>query len=100
MERDVLKKEMSKLLDEKFAPVFSEIANLKSKVESMEETLEQKTYASLKMVAEDHLSLTKKLDEVGLTASGKVRLLVQINNLESDLKKAKEELLRADGPVI
>lgn len=65
---------------------------IKKKVTSIEMSLENETNRNIKIIAEGHLDLNRKLDEALKVDNEKERLLIRVNCLENELRKIKERL--------
>ncbi len=83
---------MSNLLDDKLKPIKDDIDTLEKKVTSIELTLENETNHGIKIIAEGHLDLSRKLDEALKVENEKEMLLLRVNHLENELKKVKERI--------
>ncbi len=77
-------------------PIRNEIKSieltLKNEIESIELTLENETNRNIKIIAEGHLDLSRKLDEALKVENEKEMLLLRVNHLENELRKVKERL--------
>lgn len=65
---------------------------IQQKITSIEMTLENETNRNIKIIAEGHLDLSRKLDEALKIDNEKEILLVRVNSLENELRKIKERL--------
>ncbi len=83
---------MSNLLDDKLKPIKDDIDTLEKKVTSIELTLENETNHGIKIIAEGHLDLSRKLDEALKVENEKEMLLLRVNHLENELRKVKERI--------
>mgnify|MGYP007067138850 CR=1 FL=1 len=83
---------MSNLLDDKLKPIKDDIDTLEKKVTSIELTLENETNHTIKIIAEGHLDLSRKLDEALKVENEKEMLLLRVNHLENELRKVKERI--------
>ncbi len=83
---------MSNLLDDKLKPIKDDIDTLEKKVTSIELTLENETNHGIKIIAEGHLGLSRKLDEALKVENEKEMLLLRVNHLENELRKVKERI--------
>ena len=59
---------------------------------SVELTLENETNRNIKIIAEGHLDLNRKLDEALKAENEKEMLLIRVNILENELRKVKERI--------
>ena len=83
---------MSNLLDDKLKPIKDDIDTLEKKVTSIELTLENETNHGIKIIAEGHPDLSRKLDEALKVENEKEMLLLRVNHLENELRKVKERI--------
>ena len=83
---------MSNLLDDKLKPIKDDIDTLEKKVTSIELTFENETNHGIKIIAEGHLDLSRKLDEALKVENEKEMLLLRVNHLENELRKVKERI--------
>lgn len=65
---------------------------IQQKITSIEMTLENETNRNIKIIAEGHLDLSRKLDETLKVDNEKEMLLIRVNSLENELRKIKERL--------
>ncbi|MEZ3486879.1 MAG: hypothetical protein K1W22_09910 [Lachnospiraceae bacterium] len=65
---------------------------LKNRAVRMELTLENETNPGIKIVAEGHLDLNRKLNDALRVESEKEMLLLRVNHLENEVRKVKEKL--------
>jgi ACT domain-containing protein len=70
----------------------TDIRDLKSRVSSIEMTLENETNRNIRIIAEGHADLSRKLDEALKVESEKELLLVRTNIMENDIRKIKDKL--------
>lgn len=64
---------------------------IKKDLKEIQLTLENETNRNIKIVAEGHLDLSRKLDEALKVENKKEMLLVRVNILESDVRRLKEK---------
>ncbi|MXP76768.1 hypothetical protein GN277_15665 [Lachnospiraceae bacterium WCA-9-b2] len=83
---------MSNLLDDKLKPIKDDIDTLEKKITSLELTLENETNHGIKIIAEGHLDLSRKLDQALKVENEKEILLLRVNHLENELRKVKERI--------
>lgn len=69
-----------------------EIKSIKSDVKALQLTLENETNKGIKIIAEGHLDLSRKLDEALKIENEKEMLKLRVNHLESEIKKIKAKL--------
>lgn len=65
---------------------------IKRDVRSIQLTLENETNRNIKIIAEGHLDLSRKLDEALKIENEKEMLLIRVNTLENELRKIKERI--------
>ncbi len=83
---------ISNLLDDKLKPIKDDIDTLEKKVTSIDLTLENETNRNIRIIAEGHLDLSRKLDEALKVENEKEILLLRVNHLENELRKVKERI--------
>ena len=74
--------------------ILDEIKDLKLAVKDIQLTLEEETNRNIKIIAEGHLDLSRKLDEALKVENEKEMLLLRLNSLEAEVKKLKERIER------
>ncbi|HJA94224.1 MAG TPA: hypothetical protein H9717_14125 [Candidatus Eisenbergiella merdipullorum] len=94
-ESDKESKTEIKALKEEMAEMRMEINDLKETVKRIELTLENETNRNIRIIAEGHLELSRKLDAVLQVENEKELLLVRVNTLESEVRKIKENMQTA-----
>jgi uncharacterized protein YoxC len=70
----------------------TDIQDLKGRVSGIEMTLENETNRNIRIIAEGHADLCRKLDEALKVESEKELLLVRTNIMENDIRKIKDKL--------
>lgn len=65
---------------------------IKREIKSIQLTLENETNRNIKIIAEGHLDLSRKLDEALKVENEKELLLIRVNTLENELRKVKERI--------
>ncbi len=83
---------MSNLLDDKLKPIKDDIDTLEKKITSLELTLENESNHGIKIIADGHLDLSRKLDQALKVENEKEMLLLRVNHLENELRKVKERI--------
>lgn len=61
-------------------------------IKSIQLTLENETNRNIKIIAEGHLDLSRKLDDALRVDNEKEMLLIRVNSLENELRKVKERI--------
>lgn len=74
--------------------ILDELGELKTEVKSIQLTLENETNRNIKIIAEGHLDLSRKLDEALKVDNEKEMLLIRVNVLENEVRKLKERIER------
>ena len=70
----------------------TDIQNLKSETREISLTLENETNRNIKIIAEGHLDLSRKLDKALTVENEKEMALIRINMMESEIRRIKEKL--------
>ena len=70
----------------------TDIRDLKSRVSSIEMTLENETNRNIRIIAEGHADLCRKLDEALKVENEKELLVVRTNIMENDIRKINDKL--------
>lgn len=65
---------------------------IKRDIKSIQLTLENETNRNIKIIAEGHLDLSRKLDDALKIENEKEMLLVRVNILENELRRVKERI--------
>lgn len=69
--------------------IIEELKKLNDKVTDIQLTLENETNKNIKIIAEGHLDLSRKLDEALKVDSEKEMLMIRVNRLENELRRLK-----------
>ena len=69
-----------------------DVSGLKRDVKRIELTLENETNKNIKVIAEGHLDLTRKLGEALKVENEREMLLLRMNVLENDVRSIKESI--------
>ena len=70
----------------------TDIQDLRGRVSDIEMTLENETNRNIRIIAEGHADLCRKLDEALKVENEKELLLVRTNIMENDIRKIKDKL--------
>ncbi len=70
----------------------TDIRDLRGRVSGIEMTLENETNRNIRIIAEGHADLCRKLDEALKVENEKELLLVRTNIMENDIRKIKDKL--------
>ena len=80
------------LSNEDLKAIESMLEPIKRDIKSIQLTLENETNRNIKIIAEGHLDLSRKLDDALKVENGKEMLLIRVNSLENELRKVKERI--------
>ena len=80
------------LTNEDLKAIESMLEPIKRDIKSIQLTLENETNRNIKIIAECHLDLSRKLDEALKVDNEKELLLIRVNHLENELRKVKERI--------
>lgn len=69
--------------------ILEELKKLNDKVTDIQLTLENETNKNIKIIAEGHLDLRRKLDEALKVDNEKEMLMIRVNRLENELRRLK-----------
>ena len=72
--------------------ILDRLDEMDRKITEIQLTLENETNRNIKIIAEGHLDLSRKLDEALKADNEKELLLLRVNRLESELIKIKQRL--------
>lgn len=72
--------------------ILEAIENLQNEVTSIKLTLENETNRNIKLIAEGHLDLSRKLDDAIKVNNEKELLIVRVNSLENEVRLLKERI--------
>ena len=86
-----LEKKVSNL-EGNYANLEENVVDIKKHVIGLESTLENVTNKNIRIIAEAHSILNRKLDDALKAENEKEMLLIRVNILENDMKKVKERL--------
>lgn len=76
-------------MTEETKAIMEELKKLNDKLTDIQLTLENETNKNIKIIAEGHLDLSRKLDEALKVDSEKEMLLIRVNRLENELRRLK-----------
>jgi hypothetical protein len=80
------------LSNEDLKAIEAMLAPIKRDIKSIQLTLENETNRNIKIIAEGHLDLSRKLDDALKVENEKEMLLIRVNSLENELRKVKERI--------
>lgn len=78
--------------NEMIKAVYMDMQEMKRQIKDLQLTLENETNRNIKIIAEGHLDLNRKLDEALKIDNEKEMLLIRVNILENELRKLKERI--------
>ena len=79
-------------MSEELKEILTRLDEMDRKITEIQLTLENETNRNIKIIAEGHLDLSRKLDEALKIDQEKEMLLIRVNRLESELAKLKMRL--------
>ena len=77
-------------LDNKVSSLDGELKSVKNDVNSIKLTLETETNRNIKIIAEGHIDVMNKLNDVLKVENEKELMLIRLNTLENEVRKIKE----------
>lgn len=80
------------LTNEDLKAINSLLEPIKKEIRSIQLTLENETNRNIKIIAEGHLDLNRKLDNALKAENEKEMLLIRVNILENELRQVKERI--------
>ncbi len=72
--------------------ILERLGKLENKITDVQLTLENETNRNIKIIAEGHLDLSRKLDEALKVDSEKEMLMIRVNRLENELRRLKSRV--------
>lgn len=85
-----LKQDFTKL-DNKVSGLEMDVSVLKQDFRDFRLTLENETYRNIRLIAEGHLDLSRKLDDALLIENEKEMMLIRVTSLENEVRRLKEK---------
>ncbi len=79
-------------MDSRIDKMDSIIDNLASNVTDIQMTLENEVNKNIRIIAEGHLDLSRKLDDALKVENEKEMLLIRVNRLETDVRRIKQKI--------
>lgn len=70
----------------------TDIQKMKNEIREISLTLENETNRNIKIIAEGHFDLSRKLDKTLTVENEKEMALIRINMMESEIRRIKEKL--------
>lgn len=78
--------------NEMLKAIYTDMQEMKRQIKDVQLTLENETNRNIKIIAEGHLDLSRKLDEALKVDNEKEMLLIRVNSLENEVRKLKERI--------
>ena len=72
--------------------ILEKLSEMDRKITDIQLTLENETNRNIKIIAEGHLDLSRKLDDVLKVENEKEMLLIRVNRLENELRRLKDRI--------
>ncbi len=72
--------------------ILDRLDKMDAKITDIQLTLENETNRNIRIIAEGHLDLSRKLDEALKLESEKEILMLRVNRLENELRRVKERI--------
>lgn len=79
-------------MTEETKTIMDELKRLNDKITDIQLTLENETNRNIKIIAEGHLDLSRKLDEALKIDNEKEMLLIRVNRLENEIRRLKSRV--------
>lgn len=70
----------------------TDVQNVKNEIREISLTLETETNRNIKIIAEGHIDLSRKLDKALTVENEKEMALIRINMMENEIRRIKEKL--------
>lgn len=77
-------------MDEESKAILQKLEEMDMKIRDLQLTLENETNRNIKIIAEGHMDLNRKLDEALKIDNKKEMLIMRVNTLENELRRLKE----------
>ncbi len=74
--------------------LYDEMKEIKSEVKDIQMTLENEVSKNIRIVAEGHINLDRKLDEALKVEKEKELLLIRVTSLENEVRRLKTRIER------
>ena len=79
-------------VDSRLDKMDSRLDKVDSKVTEVQMTLENETNKEIRIIAEGHLDLSRKLDDALKVENEKEMLLLRVNRLENEIRRIKQRI--------
>lgn len=77
---------------EEMKMILEKLSEMDRKITDIQLTLENETNRNIKIIAEGHWDLSRKLDDVLKVENEKEMLLIRVNRLENELRRLKDRI--------
>lgn len=78
--------------NEMLKAIYADMQEMKRQIKDIQLTLENETNRNIRIIAEGHLDLSRKLDDALKVDNEKEMLLICVNSLENEVRKLKERI--------
>lgn len=78
--------------NEMLKAIYTDMQEMKRQIKDIQLTLENETNRNIRIIAEGHLDLSRKLDDALKVDNEKEMLLIRVNSLENEVRKLKERI--------
>ena len=72
--------------------IIEKLEKMDNKITDIQLTIENETNRNIKIIAEGHFDLSRKLDEALKMENEKEMLMIRVNRLENELRRVKERI--------
>lgn len=72
--------------------IYEDMQEVKREIRSLQLTLENESNRNIKIIAEGHLDLSRKLDDALKIDNEKELLMIRVNSLENEVRRLKERI--------
>ena len=79
-------------MTEEMKLILEKLTEMDRKITDIELTLENETNRNIKIIAEGHLDLGRKLDEALKVENEKELLMLRVNRIENELRRLKDRI--------
>ena len=83
---------IAKTIRESNEPILEEMKKLENKVTEVQMTLENETNKEIRIIAEGHLDLSRKLDDALKVENEKEMLRLRVTHLENEVRRLKQRI--------
>ena len=79
-------------MTEEIKMIIEKLEKMDNKITDIQLTIENETNRNIKIIAEGHFDLSRKLDEALKMENEKEMLMIRVNRLENELRRVKERI--------